>query len=65
MWLYLEIDLCSEPLLNKAFLYLSGPISNAWCPYKRKQRHTDRSKTTCDDRGRDSGNVVTGEQPQD
>lgn len=43
---------------------MSGPISNAWCPCKkRKQRHTDRSKTTCDDRGRDSGNVVTDEAP--
>lgn len=46
-------------------MHLSGPTSNAWCPYKkRKQRHTDTGKTTCDDTGRDSGNV-TAEGPPD
>ena len=32
---------------------------------RRENRHTDTSKTTCEDTGRDSGNVVTAERPQD
>ena len=67
MWPYLEIDLCRNWIFVEIryFCIHVGPYPMHGVLIRRENRHTDTSKTTCEDTGRDSGNVVTAERPQD